>query len=367
MADSAGLYRLELSYELADDGRLVAPDLPARLVPARGEGALYRHIAALADAPDTAIAAAASRYGPLGPLGPLPLTDPPAFMWSAGELLRQTVLDIDPLRHWIATGGNTPVPARLARSAHILAALAETDPVLAQQLVDVFTQGGLQALPDEERQRLAQAYDVQEQVFLAAIGRREQLFYELPNEADAAVRVIPKPGTGRYLALAARYLQTTVTASEDTGTIAALVPPDSVGRLLTILQPYLEQNLVPTETVSAWRQAATELQGWATTLRAATTASPGQIAEAADFLNLRLRQVYAWPYPSGQLLGAFGRALWTVRTRLLHQPPQRGCTWLTCATLLPPNAHGNRHYCDAHRREAARTRSARRRQQNQAG
>jgi hypothetical protein len=368
MADSTGLDRLELTYELAEDGRLVPRDLPARRVPARGEGALYRQIAALADAPDTAIAAAASRYGPLGPLGLLPLTDPAAFIWAAGELLRQTVLDIDRLGPWIDARGNTAVPARLARSAHILAALAETDSALAQRLVDLFTQGRLSDLPDEEGQQLLQAYGVQHHVWLQAIARRAHLIVEHLNMADAHVRVIPKPGRGRYLALAARYLPLLVANAQELGPIAAIVPPDSLARVLTTLQPDFEENLVAPETVTGWRQAATELQGWATTIRAARSASPAQISEAADFLTLRLQQVYAWPYPSGQPLGAFGRALWTVWPRLLQQPPQRRCTWPDhCATLLPPRAHGNRHYCDAHRREAARTRSARRRQQARAG
>jgi hypothetical protein len=368
MVDSAGLYHLALTYELADDGRLVGRDLRDRPVPARGEGALYRRIAELADAPDGAIAAAASRYGPLGPVAPIAVADRPRLLWAAGEYRRQAVLDIHPLRDWIATGGTTEIPARLALSAHILAALAETDPVLAQRVVDLSTQGRLSDLPDEEGQQLLQDYGVQQQVWLHGMGRRAHLIVEHLNMADAYVRVIPKPGTERYLALAARYLRVLVTEGEKVGPIAAIVPPDSLGRVFTTLQPDFEENLIAPETVNAWREAATELQTWAARLRAAKTAGSAQISQWKDLLTLHLQEIDAWPYPSGQQLGAFGRALWTVWTRLAQQPPQRRCTWPDhCATLLPIGAHGNREYCDAHRREAARVRSERRRQQARAG
>ena len=135
----------------------------------------------------------------------------------------------------------------------------------------------------------------------------------------------------------------------------------------TSLQPYIEENIVPTETLSAWRQAATGLQTWTAILRATRTANPAEISQPKALLTLRLQQVDAWPYPSGEQLGTFGRALWTVWPRLVQQSPQRRCTWPDCATLLPVGAHGNRDYCDQHRREAARLRSARTRQRTRAG
>jgi hypothetical protein len=367
MADHAGLQRLTLSYDLADDGRLVARDLPARLVSAKGEGALYRRIAALANGTDAAIAAAAARYGPLGPVRPLSIPDRALFVWAMGEQFRQHMLGIGRLRLWVASGGQTPIPGRLAPSAHLLAAVAETDPVLSQRLLDLFTGNGPLLASDQERERLTQAFDEQEQVMLAAIGRRERLLSKQVKKGDAHVRVSPKPGTGRYLGLTARYLRVLVAKAEEAGTTATLIPPDSLGRFATSLQPYIEENIVPTETVSAWRQAATELQTWTAILRATRTANPAEISQPKALLTLRLQQVDAWPYPSGEQLGTFGRALWTVWPRLVHQSPQRRCTWPDCATLLPAGAHGNRDYCDEHRREAARLRSARRRQQVRAG
>jgi hypothetical protein len=161
-----------------------------------------------------------------------------------------------------------------------------------------------------------------------------------------------------YLGLASRYLHVLVWKAEEVGPTAVLIPPDSLGRFATSVQPYIAENIIPTETVSAWRQAATELQTWTAILRAARTASELEVAQAKSLLILRLQQVDAWPYPSGDQLGAFGRALWTVWPRLVGQPPQRRCAWEGCSTLLAPGAHGNRRHCDDHRRERDRRRMA---------
>ena len=84
MPDSAafGLYHLSLTYRLGDCGLLVAEELPAHKVAVRGEGALYRRLARLADAEDAALVAAASRYGPLGPTRGLAVADQPAYLWA---------------------------------------------------------------------------------------------------------------------------------------------------------------------------------------------------------------------------------------------------------------------------------------------
>ncbi|HEY5433767.1 MAG TPA: hypothetical protein VIK13_00915 [Candidatus Limnocylindrales bacterium] len=110
-----------------------------------------------------------------------------------------------------------------------------------------------------------------------------------------------------------------------------------------------------------------ELQTWSAILRATRTATPAEISQPKALLTLRLQQVDAWPYPSGEQLGTFGRALWTVWPRLVQQSPQRRCTWPECTTFLPVGAHGNRQHCDEHRREAPRLRSARQRQRARAG
>jgi hypothetical protein len=358
VASPAVIYRLALTYEPAPDGRLVPCDLPARLVTAKDEGALYRRIAALASAPDAAIAAAASRYGPLGPVRPLSIPDRALFVWAMGEQFRQYVLGIGRLRLWIRTGGQTPVPGRLAPSAHLLAAIAETDPFTSQRVLDLLTAEDPQSLSEAERERLGRAFDHQEQVIFHAIGRREGLLRKQVTKGDSNVRVVPKPGTGRYLDLASRYLRVLVRKAEEVGTTGAVIPPDSIGRFATSVQPYIQENIIPTETVGAWRKGATELRTWTAILRAARTASESERSQAKAVLTLRLQQVDAWPYPAGDQLGTFGRALWTVWPRLVGQQPQRRCAWEGCSTLLPTDAHGNRQHCDEHRRECDRLRAA---------
>lgn len=118
------------------------------------------------------------------------------------------------------------------------------------------------------------------------------------------MKVIPKPGTGRYLGLAARYLKVLIEKAEEVGSPAAMIPPETLGRFATSLQPYIRENIVPTETVSAWRIASTELQTWIAVLGAARTASPAEIRQAKALLTLRLQQIDAWPYPAGDQLGA---------------------------------------------------------------
>jgi len=101
---------------------------------------------------------------------------------------------------------------------------------------------------------LTRGFDKQEQVMLHAIGRREGLLTRQLRKGGAHVRVVPKPGTGRYLDLAAHYLRVLVRKAEEVGPTATLIPPDSIGRLATSVQPSIEENIIPTETVSAWRE-----------------------------------------------------------------------------------------------------------------
>jgi hypothetical protein len=181
------------------------------------------------------------------------------------------------------------------------------------------------------------------------------------------VRVVPRPGTGRHLALAARVLPALVRKAEEAGSPAELIPPDSLGRFATSLQPYIRENILPPESVESWRAAAKELAGWVVVVSLIPGAKPEELTRARAALTLRLQQVDAWPYPSGALVGAFGRALWSLWPRIVRERPERRCAWADCTTMLSGNAHGNRRYCDAHRREIARLRAARVRQRARAG
>src|SRR5450759_3444761 len=117
-ATSAGFYRLALPYRLEEGGLLVAEHLPADKVPVRGEGALYRRLAKLADADAAALVVAASRYGPLGPTQSVRVADQPAYLWAVDGTVRGNVRNLKLLRAWLTHGGTTPIPGRVAPVAH---------------------------------------------------------------------------------------------------------------------------------------------------------------------------------------------------------------------------------------------------------
>lgn len=80
----------------------------------------------------------------------------------------------------------------------------------------------------------------------------------------------------------------------------------------------------------------------------------------ANILSLRLRQVAAYPLPVGQVVGAFGRALWSLWLPITGREPARPCMWSAgCQVILPEGSHRNLHFCETHLAEAARKRSER--------
>ncbi len=361
MAAVRALYRQQLAYELAPDGTLIARDLPARIVPAGHEGALYRVIAALVDAPDLVVAQTATRYGPLGPTQRLPIEDQALFVMAWSEQYRGLVAGINGLGRWISSGGRTLIPAELAPSAHMLCAIAEADPATMRRTLDLLTDDEPGSLSDAERDGLDAAMDRWEQATLAALGRREPLLRELPNTGQSMMRVEPAPGTGGHLAMAARFLPALLAKADEFGSPSSLIEPGALGRHATAFQPYITENYLPAEHVDHWRQAAKEMAFWSRLVKSAASASRADLARAQELLTTRLRQVDAWPYPAGEQVGTFGRALWSVWPRLTGRKPPRACTWPGCPTLLPSNAHGNRVLCDEHRRDSARRRAARNR------
>src|SRR5450759_1592938 len=111
---SARLYRLALTYRLDEGGLLAAETLPAERLAALREGALYRRLARLADADDSALVAAASRYGPLGPTRPISVPNQAAYLWAADSAVRGNVRNLGLLRKGLAHGSATPIPGRVA-------------------------------------------------------------------------------------------------------------------------------------------------------------------------------------------------------------------------------------------------------------
>lgn len=364
MSDSASsrLYRLSLTYRLGEGGVLVPESLPATKIQVRPEGALYRRLAKLADADDTAIIAAASRYGPLGPTARLAIADQPAFLWALDNSVRANVRNMRLLRAWIAFGGRTPIPGHLAPVAHALASVAEADDGTVARVVEILD-GGSPAT-DAEKATFDARLDRLEHRIFANLSRRAKVLNAQYAKGDRAVSVAVSPDAARRLRAAARQWRILTERASEFGTLAELVPPGSVGRLATELRPYFNHGdmpFYPEEGIQAWRDACRELAGWVDELpRPDATSSDGRAILTA-LLVLRLQQVDAWPFPAGELLGTFPRALWSLWQPVTGRRPQRRCAWPECSILLPADAHGNRRHCDQHRLVANRERAARNR------
>jgi hypothetical protein len=359
----ARLYRLALTYTLTGDGLLVAERLPAEKVPARGEGALYRRMAGLADADDAALVAAASWYGPLGPTGPIRVSNQAAYLWMADTAVRGNVRNLGLLRKWLAHGATTPIPGTVAPVAHAVAIIAEADADwtmgrLAQFVTETATPTEL------ERATFPSRIERLEQRLYAGLSRRAALITRDHARGDAAVTVHVQPAARPRLATAAAHWRTVLDKASELGGLSELVPPGTLGRLATEFRPYLSEGdlpLYPAESVAEWRKACRELGDWTEELARADPAAPDRRATLRASLVLRLRTVDAWPYPTDELLGAFPRALWSLWEPVTGQRPQRRCAWPDCTRLLPVDAHGNRRHCDEHRRQSARDRAARNR------
>jgi len=338
MTNPAGsrLYRLAVPYRLGDDGLLVPEQLPAAKVPVGAEGALYRRLAALANADDAAIVAFASRYGPLGPTARVAVPDQPRYLWALDGSVRSSVRQMRLLRAWIAHGGRTPIPGHVAPVAHMLASYAEADDGTARRLLELLLDRG--APPsDEERAGIEARLDRFEHRAYCALSRRAAQLNTQFARGDAHVRVDVPPKAARRLPDVAQLIPLLFDKASESGGTSSAIPPGSLGRLATELRPYFAQDDLPLYPAEEDRQTLTAL------------------------LLYRLQQVDAWPFPAGDLLGTFPRALWTLWQPVTRSRPQRRCAWLGCTLLLPVDAHGNRRHCDEHRREQHRARAARNR------
>ncbi|MGC8635303.1 MAG: hypothetical protein ACP5VP_11730 [Candidatus Limnocylindrales bacterium] len=406
----ARFYRVQVAYRLAADGVLVPVAPPQVRVPVSGEAPLYRRLAGLVEADDATVCAAASRYGPLGPIGELAtLGDERKLGWFLTEGIALVATELDELDRWIAAGGgiSVAIPGRLSRTAYLLAAFAQVDPSLVARLLEALTPGSARSAAERaelrellwrEWLRVLPWYTAQGDAIEADRAR-----------GDALVRVSAPPGTTvERLRSARRLLQETFRSMADHGGPGSTLEPGTLGGLTALINAYPGLDATPLylpETVSAWRMASAELALWQeavhclrrlgrdsgaasrldpllnqltstlTQLAAFAGVSRGVAeglvppardsvrAEAASLLTLRLQQVGAWPRPADEVVGAFARALWSLWLPLTGRQPQRRCAWPSgCAVLLPADAHGNRRYCEAHRRQAQRDRAARNRQ-----
>jgi hypothetical protein len=403
------MYRLVVAYELAADGALLPVGPPSARVPATGEGLLYRSIAACAEADDAAIVAAASHFGPLGPTGvTASIGDERTVGWLLGGRMSDLFADMSELDRWLASGGGITVsiPARLSTAAYVVVSFACMEPEMLTALLRLTED---ERLPSETRAHTrARLWEEG----LAALARYEAMIEANPSNpalGDEPVRVLVPPSiTAQRLRLTRRLLLTTWRAMGRDGGPGAVLEHGSLGRFATLLSQYAgvqQTPLMPPENVNAWRTAAAELATWQEAVRllralaaghtvapmlrpvltnlcgfagisncegsrrppAAADAHDQLRGEAASLLTLRLQQLDAWPLPEEEAVGAFGRALWSLWPPITGKQPDRRCQWREgCPRLLPDDGHGNRRYCEVHRKEAARERAQRNRNRRRA-
>jgi hypothetical protein len=224
------------------------------------------------------------------------------------------------------------------------------------------------------------------------------------DQGEPLVYVTVPPGVGTGGLLHAReLLRLTFAAMGRDGGVSAAVEPGGMAGFVMLMSQYQSgQEVAPLlpHSVADWRRAGEELANWSEAVRllrgleagrrfadqlggvldklsefagvgptvrsghaAATGATIDSLrGSAAALLTLRLQQVGAWPLPQDDPVGAFGRALWSLWRPITGKRALIRCRWRDgCSRLLPDGAHGNRRFCDDHRREAARERAARNR------
>lgn len=402
------MLRLVVSYRAEADGSLIPNGPPTACVRARVGQVLHRQIARLVDADPEVIAAAASRLGPLGPTREIAtLGDERTFVWQAGQGFGALINSLDELNLWIASGGSFGLPARLAPGASMLAAVAQIDQTLSAGLIDAL--GDYPSLPTGERARLRGLLMGEIVRLLARYDSTARTLASPIAAGDQFVRIAVPRGVGIDDLLRARELvrRTWAAMGRDGGATAAF-EPGGMGGLVTLMDQYQsgqELALLTPQTVDDWHRAARELACWGETLRLlrglavgrdladqlegvleqleefAGVGGPGQLraavnpdgnidawrAAASSLLALRLQQVEAWPLPERDIVGAFGRALWSIWGPITGKHAPRRCHWRSgCTRPLRDGAHGNTRYCDEHKREAPRARAARNRSRHSA-
>jgi hypothetical protein len=330
------------------------------------------------------------------------LADERAMIWQLSQAMAQFFDGLDELDPWIEAGGSITIPGRLSVAANLIAAFAQVDPELIDGLLCALDPNA--SIPTEERARLRGLLWGEG---LGTLGRYDSVSKTMARQTAEGERqafvVVPRAVGAERLGLAREALKRTFAAMGRDGGMAAAVEPGGIGQFVTLTSQYRSAQdsvLSLPQAVDDWRRAAKELAGWAEAVRLLRRLAAGrdgadqleavlgQLREfagtgaaaqprpaarpapnldalrgaAASLLALRLQQVGAWPRPDDDIVGAFGRALWSLWSPITGKRAPRRCQWRAgCLRLLPEGAHGNRRYCDQHKREVARERAARNR------
>jgi hypothetical protein len=324
------------------------------------------------------------------------------MIWQLGEGMAAFVGTLDELDPWIEAGGSITIPGRLSVAANLVAAFAQVDPELIDGLLCALDPNA--SMATEERARLR---DLLWGEGLGTLGRYDSVSKAMARQTAEGERqafvAVPRAVGAERLGLAREALTRTFAAMGRDGGMAAAVEPGGIGQFVTLTSQYRsaqDSALSLPQAVDDWRRAAKELAGWAEAVRllrrlgagrdgadqleavlgqlrefadtgAAAQPRPApwpapnldtQRGAAASLLALRLQQVDAWPRPDDDIVGTFGRALWSLWSPITGKRAPRRCQWRDgCLRLLPEGTHGNRRYCAEHKREVARERAARNR------
>jgi hypothetical protein len=322
------------------------------------------------------------------------------MMWQLGEGMAAFVDGLGDLDAWIEVRGSIAIPGRLTVAANLIASMAQQDPELSVGLLKALDDSA--SLETEERARLCELLWAEG---LGMIGRYDSVRNSMARQIaqDEAYVAVPREVTVEDLRIGRELLKRSFAAMGRDGGISAAIEPGSMGQFAMFTSQYRsaqDSALSLPQTVGDWKRAAEELAYWAEAVRLLRALAAGHdesdelegvlghlrefagVGEAgqprrttlgadnintlrglaASLLTLRLQQVDAWPLPDDDIVGAFGRALWSLWNPITGKRAPMRCQWRAgCLRLLPEGAHGNRRYCSEHKHEVARERAAKNR------
>lgn len=391
--------RLATEYEATPEGEL-RPRAGAawRVERALGERDLHRRLAALADAAPTKIVRAASTYGPLRLGAELARVVPDGAWDELGMVLGQAALpEWTEAVDWLDRDCAGPIPAVIATALPILRALASI-PAPVRAYIDLLFAGA------DATTRRALAAEIEAHGGFDAGALQSALagsIMELAAQGSPSAMDAARPCEDAALGWAIRRFTTLQSVLAGLSAPPPGVDPHGLvfGAVTTMsdaLTP-LEQSedSVPEverlvrelhrETLDGWYQVAKDLADWveAIDLRALADLGGLTTSDVASLRRLlasllddvrdgaedaptageleallrprfrlrlerRLQAGGVWPYPADRIVGTYWRALWAAWTEFTDERPRQRCAEPGCAATF--RAHGNRLYCDVHRR-----------------
>lgn len=297
---------------------------------------------------------------------------------------------------WVRDGCRGPMPKQLQRAMPLLRAFASLPEPLRMQLQSVM-QGerpnrGLEAV-QLDASSVRAAYDA----LSDAVNALEFIATQPPHHLDMPAST---PCDDPALAWAIEYYAGSVNVIAGTGEAPSPVPSPQGAASVAVgwLAPFLTHGervgeedpigdiaaAVAAETVADWLVAIGEMKNWVSAIELGWRADVGKLNQAdvesmlaiahsllgyvpdglptetagemhpwlAPLLRARLRKrlsdVGAWPISESRPLGVYARSLLAAWRELTGERPAQECRIPGCDATFP--AHGNRLYCDYHRR-----------------